>query len=125
MTHKIRGVRVDKYDSYVSTLRQNVGLENEYDVKLWRHKDRIPNENAHHIPLNETLPMKIFCVRHWSQLPFVKKRRQWIKQIREKAPSRLFSNRKACSLATTNYSPCPDNDVQGNKTNNKILDISK
>jgi len=32
MTHKIRGVRVDKYDSYVNALRQNVGLE----TWIWR-----------------------------------------------------------------------------------------
>jgi len=25
----------------------------EYDVKLWRHKKRIPNANDHHMPLNE------------------------------------------------------------------------
>ena len=26
----------------------------EYDVKLWRHKQRTPNTNDHHIPLTET-----------------------------------------------------------------------
>jgi len=37
--------------------------KHEYDVKLWRHKDRTPKTNGHHMPLNEP-PMKIFCVRH-------------------------------------------------------------
>jgi len=52
--------------------------KHEYDVKLWRHKQCTPNTNDHHMPLNETTPMKIFCVRHcfhwnwktiWHQLP--------------------------------------------------------
>jgi len=34
MTHKLRGVRVDEYAYYSNKLRQNVGLENEHDVKL-------------------------------------------------------------------------------------------
>jgi len=37
----------------------------DYDVKLWRHKQRIPNTNDP-MPLNETPPIKIFCVRHCS-----------------------------------------------------------
>ena len=36
-----------------------------FDVKLWRHKQRTPNTNDHHMPLNETPHMKIFCVRSW------------------------------------------------------------
>jgi len=51
-------VDVEKYASYVNKLHQNVGLE----TWLWRHKQRTPNTNDHHMPLNET-PMKIFCVR--------------------------------------------------------------
>ena len=35
------------------------------DVKLWRHRQRTPNTNDHHMTLNQTPPMKIFCVRHW------------------------------------------------------------
>ena len=35
-----------------------------HDVKLWRHKQRTPNTNDHHMTLNQT-PIKIFCVRHW------------------------------------------------------------
>jgi len=27
--------------------------KHEYDVKLWRHKDRTPHTNDHHMPLNE------------------------------------------------------------------------
>jgi len=41
--------------------------KHEYDVKLWRHKQRTPNTNDHHVPLNETPPVKIFCVRHWGR----------------------------------------------------------
>jgi len=37
----------------------------EYDVKFWHHEQCAPNTNDHHMPLNETPPMKIFCVRHW------------------------------------------------------------
>jgi len=41
--------------------------KHEYDVKLFRQKERTPSTNVHHMPLNETPPMKIFCVRHcWS-----------------------------------------------------------
>jgi len=32
--------------------------KHEYDLKLWRHKQRTPNTNDHHIPLNETPPWK-------------------------------------------------------------------
>jgi len=38
------------------------------DVKLWRHKQRAPNANDHHMTLNQTPPMKGFCVRHWRQI---------------------------------------------------------
>jgi len=65
MTHELRGVRVDENAYYVKTLRPNVCLKHEYHVKLWRHKQRTRNTNDCHMPLNETLPMKIFCVRHW------------------------------------------------------------
>jgi len=33
------------------------------DVKLWRHKQRTPNTNDHHMTLNQSPPI-IFCVRH-------------------------------------------------------------
>jgi len=36
----------------------------EYDIKLWRHKQRTSNKNDHHIPLNDPPPIKIFCARH-------------------------------------------------------------
>ena len=39
--------------------------KHDYDAKLWRHKQRTPNTNDHHMTLNET-PMKNFCVRHCS-----------------------------------------------------------
>jgi len=32
--------------------------KHEYDVKLWRHKQRTPNTNDHHMPLNENPPWK-------------------------------------------------------------------
>ena len=38
--------------------------KHEYDVKLLRHKQGTPNTNDHHVPLNGTPPMKIFCVHH-------------------------------------------------------------
>ena len=36
----------------------------DYDVILWRHKQRTPNTNDYPMPLNETPPMKSFYVRH-------------------------------------------------------------
>jgi len=33
-------------------------LKQEYDVKLWRHKQRTPNTNDHHVPFNEPPPWK-------------------------------------------------------------------
>ena len=36
----------------------------DYDIILWRHKQRTPNTNDYPMPLNETPPMKSFCVRH-------------------------------------------------------------
>jgi len=57
--HKIRGVRVEKYAQCVNKLRQNVCLE----TWIRRHKQRTPNTNDHHMPLNETPTMKIFCIR--------------------------------------------------------------
>ena len=53
LQYKLRGVDVEKYACYVNKLRQNVGLETENDVKLWRHKERTPNTNDHHMTLNE------------------------------------------------------------------------
>jgi len=38
----------------------------DYDVILWRHKQRTPNTNDYPMPLNETPPMQSFCVRHCS-----------------------------------------------------------
>jgi len=39
--------------------------KHEYGVKLSHHKECTPNTYDHHMPLNEPLPMKIFCARHW------------------------------------------------------------
>ena len=39
--------------------------KHDHDGKLWRHKQRAPNTNVHHMPLNEPPPIKDFCVRHW------------------------------------------------------------
>jgi len=61
VTHKIRGMRVlEERAYYVNKLRQNVGLENEYNFKLWRHKQRTPKTNDHHKPLNEHPPHEHF-----------------------------------------------------------------
>ena len=30
-----------------------------------------PNRNGHHMPLNETPTMRIFCIRHWWEPPWV------------------------------------------------------
>jgi len=72
MAHKLREVRVEEYAYYVNKLRQNVGLE----TWIWRHKERTPNTNDHHMPLIETPLMKIFCARHcsrpWPILPMRK-----------------------------------------------------
>jgi len=40
----------------------------DYDVKLWCHNQRTPNTNDYPMPLNETYPIKIFCVRHCLQV---------------------------------------------------------
>jgi len=40
------------------TVSTNFAWKHEYDVKLWRHKQRTPNTNYHHLPLNETPPWK-------------------------------------------------------------------
>ena len=40
------------------------------DVKLWRHKQCTPKPNNHHMTLNQTPPMKIFCVRHCTRCCF-------------------------------------------------------
>jgi len=49
----------------------------DYDVKLWRHKQRTPNTNDYPMPLNETPPMKIFCVRHCTRQPWVSTDANW------------------------------------------------
>ena len=65
MTHKIRGVDVEKYTYYVNKLCQKVGLE----TWIWRQivtsqtvhiKHKWPPSAAEWKP-----PMEIFCVRHW------------------------------------------------------------
>ena len=69
MTHKIRGVDVEKCAYYVNKLRQKVGLE------TWIWRQIVTSQTAytkHKWPpyaLNERPPMKIFCVRHcWEPL---------------------------------------------------------
>jgi len=44
--------------------------KHQYDVKLQRHKQRKPNTNYHHMPLNEIPPMKFFRVRHSKEVSF-------------------------------------------------------
>jgi len=46
--------------------------KHEYDVKLWRHKQRTLNTNDHHMPLNETphedflrTPLQVRIVKLW------------------------------------------------------------
>ena len=65
MTHKIRGVDVEKYAYYVNKLRQNVGLE------TWIWRQIVTSQTAHtkykwppYDPERNPL-MEIFCVRHW------------------------------------------------------------
>ena len=41
MTHKIRGVDVEKYAYYVNKLRQNVGLE------TWKWRQIVTSQTAH------------------------------------------------------------------------------
>ena len=48
----------------MAIMSTNFAWKHEYDVKLWRHKQRTPNTNDHHLPLNKILLMKIFCLRH-------------------------------------------------------------
>ena len=49
----------------------NFAWKHEYGVKLWRQKQRTLNTNDHLMPLKETTPMKIFCVRHWMCCTFL------------------------------------------------------
>ena len=64
MTHKIRGVDVEKCAYYINKLRQNVGLE----TCKWRQI--VTSQTAHTkykwppMTLNQSSPMKIFCVLH-------------------------------------------------------------
>jgi len=44
-------VDVEKYAYNVNKPCQMVGLE----TLIWRHKQRTPNTNNHHMPLNETV----------------------------------------------------------------------
>ena len=58
MTRKIRRVDVEKYAYYINKLRQNVCLERWLWRQIWRHKQRTPNTNDHHVTLNENPPCK-------------------------------------------------------------------
>jgi len=57
MTYKLRGVRVEEYAYYVNFAKTLV-WKHEYYVILWRHQQRTPNTNDHHMPLKETPPWK-------------------------------------------------------------------
>jgi len=59
MTHKVRGVRVEEYAYYIKYFAKTLVWKHEYDVRLWRHKQRTPNTNVHHMPMTET-PNEIF-----------------------------------------------------------------
>jgi len=40
------------------------------DVNCWRHKQRTPNTNDHHVTLNQP-SINIFCVPHWVRLQLI------------------------------------------------------
>ena len=69
----------------------------ECDIKLWRHKHRTPNINDHHMPLNETPPMKIFCVSHWCRL--------WCRHLKAFWLRPAFG--ESCRLLGVNYAKGP------------------
>ena len=47
-----------------------LGWRREYDVKSWHPKQRTPNTNDHHIPLNEIPPWKFSAyAADWSARP--------------------------------------------------------
>jgi len=48
---------------------KTLAWKQDYDVILWRHKQRTTNTNDYPMPLNEPPPMKSFCVRHWVTQP--------------------------------------------------------
>jgi len=65
MTHKLRGVRIEKYAYYVNKRRQNVGLE----TWIWRQIETSQRAHTKYKWLPYATewnpPMKIFSVCHW------------------------------------------------------------
>jgi len=69
--HKQR--TTNTYDYPMSTnFAKTLVWKQDYDVKLWRHKQRTTNTYDYPMPLNETPPMKIFCLRHCRQVRYQK-----------------------------------------------------
>jgi len=46
-------VRAEECAYYVNNFAKTLVRKQEYGVKLWRHKQRTPNTNNHHLPLTE------------------------------------------------------------------------
>ena len=80
MAHNIRWVEKNMH-IMPTNLAKTLVWKYDCDVKLWRHKQRTPNTNDHHMPLNEP-PMKIFCLRHCWQLSWFAHASQLINLIK-------------------------------------------
>ena len=52
---------------HITNFAKTLVWKQEYDVQLWRHKERTPNANDQHMPLNEPPHETIFCVRQWTE----------------------------------------------------------
>ena len=78
---------VEEHAYYVNKLLQMLVWKIEFDFKLWRQKERTPNTNDHHKPLNEPSPMKIFCLRHCVKFSNLRKHRARVENFGIRAES--------------------------------------
>ena len=69
----------------------------DYDVILWRHKQRTPNTNNYPMPLNETPPMKSFCVRHCRQPLVFKQVKTFLAPLNLTAPPKCLVCIRHCN----------------------------
>ena len=109
MTHKTRGVDVEKYAYYVNKLRQNVGLE------TWMCCQIVTSQTAHTknkwppYAAEWTTPMKIFCVRHCHASCLAARHQiRWYKHVLRTSPqhpSRIVHD-LSCSVRLETTSQC-------------------
>jgi len=73
MTHKINEWVYKNMHIVSTNFAETLVWKHESGVKLWCHKQRTPNANDHHMPLNETPHETFLCTPLISQASLLRR----------------------------------------------------